>query len=1084
MIIRFLALVAIFGLVAICQIPMGIVGDSGVTCCSFYVDNAGSDAANGLTPATAWQTVAKVNGTTLTAGQSVGFKRGGTWRETLTVPSSGSAGSPITFAAYSTGANPVLSGGTVLNTSGYVLATLSDTAIFNPGDAGSQSTDSATRNWRNQIHGANITASATSIKLVVKASTTTALNITGAGIGPAATAPNASAITRITWGGGSNGTTVTANTTATSDAITYSLSNAVDQIVTIYTTSRNVRYSSNNTGDALWSNFAAPDQSQNASVTSYSSGGANAVWQILSAGGSATFAYTAAMATNPTIIWENGVPLSHKTSAAIVEGNAGSWWWDGSANLYIHASDGSNVSSNGKVYEYWNSSITENFLDNGKSWIVLDGINTVQTCGDATGSPAFCGFGQAGGSTTLGGIKLTGSHNIVRNLSSHDHNRHVFSFYTGSTNNLATNVTLYNSYSTAAVTNYGTSTAINELSHCTVHTVSSAFGNLLVNHGTATGFTVDNCTLYFDAGGTPSPIIDVYDSGSGSLTFRDNVISGPFLNLLKGESGTATFGVYRNTIDCTSATGPLFALATSTGLTATDNSAYCPSLAQFAVALTSTSTGATVKDNLFQTGLYLSADATSETSFVADYNLFYGSASGTPFTWGTTAYSFANWKTNSSGDSHSLNANPLLNSPPTDMHLQSASPAIMAGTPISGYTTGYVGAPDIGAYPLSTGIVDGGFTYWLDSVAGSNSNNGTSISTPKQTIAGLPSLSAGQTVGLKRGGSYGSVTPANSGAAGNPIVWAAYGSGSAPLTQTWQLQGLSNLMIRDIEVTGAAGSGYLNMGVAVEGANIYLERLLAHNNASDGISIDSGSSNVSVLGGKSYNNGGCSGCDSNGIGTGGLGAVSTPILIDGVELYGNVNDNIEMYGPSGGTSVITLRNSLLHDGLAGGLRTSGPGDLTITAYGNSIYNNADVGFIESGTSTTSVFLYGNTIYGNTNNGIYLAQGILTSKNNLLSTNGGSLTEIERDAGTLTSDYNLFYHPANTNFMYYQGSGGQQTFASWKTNTSQDAHSVNANPLLNNPSIGDFALQGGSPAIGAGIFIAGVSTANPPNIGAK
>jgi hypothetical protein len=38
--------------------------------------------------------------------------------------------------------------------------------------------------------------------------------------------------------------------------------------------------------------------------------------------------------------------------------------------------------------------------------------------------------------------------------------------------------------------------------------------------------------------------------------------------------------------------------------------------------------------------------------------------------------------------------------------------------------------------------------------------------------------------------------------------------------------------------------------------------------------------------------------------------------------------------------------------------------------------------------------------------------------------------------------------------------------------------------MTNPGAGDFTLQVGSPAIGAGVYISGVSTANPPNIGAK
>lgn len=79
---------------------------------TYYVSLTGSDAASGLTPATAWQTIAKVNGTTLTPGQSVGFQRGGTWAEQLAPGQSGTASSPITFGVYGVGAWPRITGGT------------------------------------------------------------------------------------------------------------------------------------------------------------------------------------------------------------------------------------------------------------------------------------------------------------------------------------------------------------------------------------------------------------------------------------------------------------------------------------------------------------------------------------------------------------------------------------------------------------------------------------------------------------------------------------------------------------------------------------------------------------------------------------------------------------------------------------------------------------------------------------------------------------------------------------------------------------------------------------------------------------
>jgi hypothetical protein len=77
---------------------------------TYYVKNGGSDAASGLSDALAWETIAKVNGSSFSAGDSILFKKGCTWREQLTVPSSGSAGNPITFGAYGTGADPIISG--------------------------------------------------------------------------------------------------------------------------------------------------------------------------------------------------------------------------------------------------------------------------------------------------------------------------------------------------------------------------------------------------------------------------------------------------------------------------------------------------------------------------------------------------------------------------------------------------------------------------------------------------------------------------------------------------------------------------------------------------------------------------------------------------------------------------------------------------------------------------------------------------------------------------------------------------------------------------------------------------------------
>src|ERR1019366_6756286 len=88
-----------------------------------YVDNCvvtGNDSNNGTSTATPWLTIAKVNGSTFAAGDSVLFESTCTWREQLQVPSTGTSGSPITFGSYGTGALPTINGSNLLS-SGWTL---------------------------------------------------------------------------------------------------------------------------------------------------------------------------------------------------------------------------------------------------------------------------------------------------------------------------------------------------------------------------------------------------------------------------------------------------------------------------------------------------------------------------------------------------------------------------------------------------------------------------------------------------------------------------------------------------------------------------------------------------------------------------------------------------------------------------------------------------------------------------------------------------------------------------------------------------------------------------------------------------
>jgi polysaccharidase protein len=78
---------------------------------TFYVDSrTGSDANSGSANAP-WASLQAVNGAGLQAGDTVLFARGATFEGGIDIQASGLAGAPITFGAYGTGADPVITGG-------------------------------------------------------------------------------------------------------------------------------------------------------------------------------------------------------------------------------------------------------------------------------------------------------------------------------------------------------------------------------------------------------------------------------------------------------------------------------------------------------------------------------------------------------------------------------------------------------------------------------------------------------------------------------------------------------------------------------------------------------------------------------------------------------------------------------------------------------------------------------------------------------------------------------------------------------------------------------------------------------------
>lgn len=111
------SIVALSSLVLVLSSFFFLLSATPLYAATYYVDaTSGQDTYAGLSQTASWKTIAKVNASRFNPGDQVLFKKGETWREQLTVPSSGSAGKPITFGAYGDGNRPIINGSDLITT--------------------------------------------------------------------------------------------------------------------------------------------------------------------------------------------------------------------------------------------------------------------------------------------------------------------------------------------------------------------------------------------------------------------------------------------------------------------------------------------------------------------------------------------------------------------------------------------------------------------------------------------------------------------------------------------------------------------------------------------------------------------------------------------------------------------------------------------------------------------------------------------------------------------------------------------------------------------------------------------------------
>jgi len=668
-----------------------------ISAATYYVDATnGLDTNAGTSTDQAWQTLNKVNISSFLPGDQILFKKGEIWREELVAPSSGESGNPITFSAYGDGDNPIFDGSEII-TGSWTQYVSNGYLTGYSNSIPNQLSDGASRNYRNIIPADSSSVDGTKIRITIKASDSgDGGTIADASIAPMTTgATFDSSPIPITWDGGSASVTVSSGQTKVSDEITISFDKTKRYGVHFWTTDRDFFLSGSAGGMYGMSNNSTSeaDTLSPASTSLINGPFALSLLEVYTTSSPEGVWYQA-LESDPLLIWDNDTALTRDTTISNVVSNQNYSAYVG-GNIYIHTSDNTNPNTNGRTYEY--AARTETFVDDGNDWLILDGIDQRKTSGDTT---------------TIGGIKNTGSNNIFRNLKSYDHYRHSFCFYNGAQNNLVTNIEAYNSHSTTPICIYqsgGTITTNNLLTNSIIHNENATLGgSCIVAHGGSTGNTVSGNNIYGSDSSVATGLINIYDTDT-SLRVTKNYLHGvAYGGGIYIHNGADSSQIDYNIIDMSQFVNQFSVHTAIHSLGATNTKIYNNTIygnnGNSAIHLSNNSTGTEVKNNIiYGTNAYAFVDSGSITNTTLNNNLVYNLANPTGSWNGNTYSSFSDWQTGTSQDLNSLNSNPLFTDyGSSDVTLTSSSPAINTGTSVS-LTSDYSNnlfydEPDIGAY--------------------------------------------------------------------------------------------------------------------------------------------------------------------------------------------------------------------------------------------------------------------------------------------------------------------------------------------------------------------------------------------------
>ncbi len=415
-----------------------------------------------------------------------------------------------------------------------------------------------------------------------------------------------------------------------------------------------------------------------------------------------------------------------------------------------------------------------------------------------------------------------------------------------------------------------------------------------------------------------------------------------------------------------------------------------------------------------------------------------------------------------------------------DFHLSPGSPAIGAGTDLSGtFTTDINGvtrtAPwDIGAYVSGSVAAPASVNIYYVAKAGdggNDANSGTSVGSPKLTIAAGIALLSGSDTLYVRQGTYAETIPwPPAGISGAPTRVAKYPGDAAgsvivqpPSGESFTLGGASQSadkqwIVFDGFVVDGSSSPLETLVSAVgvccaENGPSYITYQNMEIRNSVGNGVECFANNITFRYCRIHDNGAN---ELSGPGHG-LYIAGDNNLFEFNEVYDNDHFGFHVYPHANNTIV---RYNLVHGNgkTTVGLNTGGDGILLTggdnnQAYGNIVWDNGGPGLTGNGIraayGATNAKIYNNTLYGNSQYGIEIfdsAANTIIRNNISVSNSSGAI----HNAGYATvEDHNFF----------------------------------SGDPLFVNPGAQNFALQAGSTAIDAGVDVGLPFIGTAPDIGA-